>query len=314
MAEPVIRVDNLVFEYPGKRALNGVSVDVAPDTITALVGPNGAGKTTLLRCVAALARSYDGTITVDGIDVSDDPRECHRRIGYLSDFFGLYEELTARQCLTHRAAAQGVAPENIDRAVALAAERLHIGALLDLKAGALSRGQRQGLAIAQALVHEPRILLLDEPASGLDPGARLSLSKLLVELSRNGITLIVSSHILSELEDYSTDVLMIDDGRVIDHRRLDARDAATTVVRIELAAPDTRLPGVLAAFDGASDAVVEGTTATVSIAPDVETRGRLLRHLLDADIAVVEFAEDRARMHDLYLARMRRNGGEGGGR
>ncbi len=120
MTEPVIRVDNLVFEYPGKRALNGVSVDIAPDTITALVGPNGAGKTTLLRCVAALARSYGGAITVDGIDVSNDPRECHRRIGYLSDFFGLYEDLTARQCLTYRAAAQGVARENIVRAVALA--------------------------------------------------------------------------------------------------------------------------------------------------------------------------------------------------
>ena len=314
MAEPVIRIDNLVFEYPGKRALNGVSVDIAPDTITALVGPNGAGKTTLLRCVAALARSYGGAITVDGVDVSDDPRECHRRIGYLSDFFGLYEDLTARQCLTYRAAAQRVAPENIDQAVALAAERLRIGALLDQKAGALSRGQRQGLAIAQALVHEPRILLLDEPASGLDPDARLSLSKLLVELRGNGITLVVSSHILSELEDYSTDVLMIDDGRVVDHRRLDARDAATTVVRIELAAPDARLPGVLAAFDGASDVSVDSTTATVSIAPDAETRGRLLRHLLDANMPVCAFAEDRASMHDLYLARMRRNGGEGGGR
>ena len=310
----MIRVDNLVFEYPGKRALKGVSVDIAPDTITALVGPNGAGKTTLLRCVAALARSYGGAITVDGIDVSKDPRECHRRIGYLSDFFGLYEDLTARQCLTYRAAAQGVARENIDRAVALAAERLHIGALLDQKAGALSRGQRQGLAIAQALVHEPRILLLDEPASGLDPGARLSLSKLLVELRRNRITIVVSSHILSELEDYSTDVLMIDDGRVVDHRRLDARDAATTSVRIELAEPDARLPGVLAAFDGARDVSVEGTTATVSIAPDTETRGKLLRHLLDAELAVVEFAEDRARMHDIYLASMAAPGDQGGGR
>ncbi len=143
---------------------------------------------------------------------------------------------------------------------------------------------------------------------GIEAGRRL------VELRRNGITLVVSSHILSELEDYSTDVLMIDDGRVVDHRRLAARDAATTSVRIELAAPDARLPGVLAAFDGASDASVEGTTATVSIAPDAETRGRLLRHLLDASMPVCAFAEDRASMHDLYLARMRRNGGEGGGR
>jgi ABC-2 type transport system ATP-binding protein len=304
----VIRVEHLVFEYPGTRALDDVSFEVAPRTITALIGPNGAGKTTLLRCIAALDAPLAGSVTVAGLNVEEAPRECHRRLGFLADFYGLYDELSARRCLAYKAASHAVPRGDIDESVGRAAERVQIADLLDRKAGQLSRGQRQRLAIAQAIVHRPEVLLLDEPASGLDPEARWSLSSLLTGLREDGMTLIVSSHILAELEDYSTDVLILRNGRVVEHRALAgaAAGADTTAIRIELVERDTKaLARALESFDGVVEAAIHGLAATVTVKGDRATQYRLLRHLLDAGLQVSAFAEDRSRVEDVYLARLR---------
>ena len=149
----MIEVSNLVFEYPGKRALNGVSFRIEPGNITALVGPNGAGKTTLLCCMAALEVPLHGEVYIDGENINEDPRACHRKLGYLSDFFGLYDELSVRQCLLHAAASRGILANEQVRVVEQAAIRLGIADRFEIKAGALSRGLRQRLAIAQAVVH-----------------------------------------------------------------------------------------------------------------------------------------------------------------
>ena len=210
----MITVTNLIFDYPSLRALDNVSFAIEPNTVTALIGPNGAGKTTLMRCIAALDAPLSGTIEVDGLDVERHPREVHARMGFLYDFYGLYDELTVAQSLTHRAGAQGVGADLQASRVATAAERLKLTEKLDQQVGTLSRGWRQRLSIALNIVHEPKLLLLDEPASGLDPVARDELSKTLRELHGAGMTIVVSSHILSELEDYSTHVLAIDNGRI----------------------------------------------------------------------------------------------------
>jgi ABC-2 type transport system ATP-binding protein len=304
----VIRVDHLVFEYPGTRALDDVSFEVPPRTITALIGPNGAGKTTLLRCIAALDTPFAGSVTVAGLNVEEAPRECHRRLGFLGDFYGLYDDLSVRRCLAYKAAAHAVARKEIDERVVRAAERLQIADLLDRKAGTLSRGQRQRLAIAQAIVHGPEVLLLDEPASGLDPEARWSLSSLLTGLRDDGMTLIVSSHILAELEDYSTDVLILRDGRVVEHRALAGANAGadTVAIRLELVERDTKaLARALESFDGVVEAEIHGLSATITLKRDRAAQSRLLRHLIDAGLAVSAFSEDRSRVEDVYLARMR---------
>ena len=198
----MIEVRDLVYEYPTARALKGVSFAVAPQTITALVGPNGAGKTTLLRCLAALFMPYSGSVAIDGLDTRAAPREIHTRLGYLPDFYGLYDELSVRRVLTYAALSHGIKPADTAVAVMKAVERVGLETRLETKAGELSRGLRQRLAIGQTIVHEPRVLLLDEPAAGLDPQARRDLSALLKSLKNAGLTLVVSSHILSELEDY----------------------------------------------------------------------------------------------------------------
>ena len=220
MNTPIIEVIDLTFDYPGFRALAQVSLCIEPGTVTALVGPNGAGKTTLLRCIAALDTPLSGTVRVAGHDVYESPREVHRLMGYLSDSFGLYSELTVAQGLEYAARSQGLAAEAVAKAVQTTAERMGLGDKLQKLASTLSRGQRQRLAIGQAIIHSPQVLLLDEPASGLDPEARGALAGVFKALRAQGMTLLVSSHILAELDEYSTHMLALNQGRVLEHRAL----------------------------------------------------------------------------------------------
>ena len=310
----MIEVNDLVFEYPGTRALNGVSFRIDPGNITALVGPNGAGKTTLLRCMAALEVPLRGRVLIDGEDIHEDPRACHRKLGYLSDFFGLYDELTVRQCLLHAAASRGIPPSRQQRATERAAVRLGIADRLGMKAGALSRGLRQRLAIAQALVHEPRILLLDEPASGLDPEARHSLAELFLALRDQGMTLVVSSHILSELDEYSTDMLVLRMGRILSHDPVEQRTpAAISSVKIMLAEPAGGLQTLLSALPGVSAVAGDERSAVFSFSGDAAARHRLLKGLLDQGLPVCAFAEQQRNMQSAYLESVRRQDRQEGG-
>jgi ABC-2 type transport system ATP-binding protein len=307
-SDPVIRVEHLIFEYPGTRALDDVTFEIAPRTITALIGPNGAGKTTLLRCIAALDTPFAGSVTVAGLNVEDEPRECHRRLGFLGDFYGLYDELSVRRCLAHKAAAHAVPRGDIEASVARAAERVQIADLIDRKAGALSRGQRQRLAIAQAIVHKPEVLLLDEPASGLDPEARWSLSSLLTALRDDGMMLVVSSHILAELEDYSTHLLAIRDGRIVDLRALQQVETGEVPLpmQLRLTTPDRRIGTLLATIAGVSDIAVDTQLVHFSLAGGVQAQHALLKRLIDEGLPVAEFAAVQSTLQDSYLALMRK--------
>jgi ABC-2 type transport system ATP-binding protein len=309
----LIRVEHLIFDYPGRRALDDVSFTIAPGTITALVGPNGAGKSTLMRVCSGLERPFAGRVHLQDLDVHERPREAHRRMGYLPDFFGLYDEMTVRQCLEYRAAANGVAVERRKAAVERAATRMEITDRLNQRAGELSRGLRQRLAIAQATIHDPVFVMLDEPASGLDPEARIGLASALKTLCAEGMTIIVSSHILAELDDYSTDILMIRDGRIVEHAPIGAiegEEGAAIVVALELAAPDDRLPEILAAVPGVTVRRADARSAQIETTGGPATRQALLKGLVEAGLPVIEFGVEKLRLQDAYLARMRASAGE----
>lgn len=300
----MIDVCSLSFDYPGLRALDDVSFHLPSGSITALVGPNGAGKTTLLRCLAALDTPASGTIAINGVDALAEPRECHRQLGYLSDFFGLYDGLTCHQCLLHAAAINGVSAARQQEVAQRAAQRLGIAEKAGERANRLSRGQRQRLAIAQAIVHDPKVLLLDEPASGLDPEARHSLAELFLQLRGEGMTLLVSSHILAELEEYSTDMLVLRQGRIISHQPIVGHQQARSQVRfvLMLSRPVQELAALLAGVDGLVEPTVSSHGAVFAVADDAEQQYRLLRQLLELGLPVCGFAPERRSMQDAYLA------------
>jgi ABC-2 type transport system ATP-binding protein len=312
----MIRVEHLIFDYPGHRALDDVSFAIAPGTITALVGPNGAGKSTLMRVCSGLDRPFAGRVRLQDIDVHENPREAHRRMGYLPDFFGLYDDMTVRQCLEYRAAAQGVSKQKQCDAVDLAAGRMELTDRLNQRAGELSRGLRQRLAIAQATIHNPVFLMLDEPASGLDPEARIGLANALKTLCAEGMTIIVSSHILAELDDYSTHILMIRDGHIVEHgplSTLESRIEDKAAISIELGAPDPRLPEILAGISGITVQHADDRRATLSANGGAPARQDLLKRLIDSGLPVIDFTSEKPRLQDAYLARMRAADGESRG-
>ena len=296
----MIEVNNLVFEYPGHRAIDDVSFSIERDSVTALVGPNGAGKTTLMRCLCGLDRPLSGGIVVDGIDVIEHPRRSHERIGYLSDFFGLYDELQVGHCLRYAAEANGMT-EKIDAAVTQTAERLRLTDRLTQRVGELSRGLRQRVAIGQAMIHSPRVLVLDEPASGLDPEARHDLAELFKILKASGMTLLVSSHILAELEAYATEMLVIRDGRIIEQRQLGTRTASRRNILIELIAHDEAVSEMLRARSEIQSVDMEGERITCEISGGDKTQHRLLKELIALDVAVVNFSTVEPDLQRSYL-------------
>lgn len=297
----MIEARDIVYDYPAKRALHGISFSVNPGDVTALVGPNGAGKSTLLRCLAALDRPFSGQALIDGLDGEADPRGVHERIGYLPDFYGLYDNLTAAQHLLYAARARRVDQADAPGAVAKAAGRVGISDLLDVRAQNMSRGQRQRLAIGQAIVHGPRALLLDEPAAGLDPDARRSLSDLITSLAGEGMAIIVSSHILAELEDYSSAMLILREGRLV---REAMSEAAQTGMRyrIALAGPDPRLGAVLAQVLGVQVESLERDGGFVRIDGGQAGAAAALKALITGGLAISHFAPAPHSMEDRYRA------------
>ncbi len=302
MSQPMIVADGVVYDYPASRALHGVSFSVEAGTVLALVGPNGAGKTTLMRCVAALDAPTEGTIRVDGLDTQDDPRGVHAAIGYLPDFFGLYDELSVRRALTYAARSRAVSVADTPRAVEEAAARVHLSDRLDARAGELSRGLRQRLAIAQTIVHRPRVLLLDEPAAGLDPEARRSLSDLVVKLAGEGMTIVVSSHILAELEDYSTRMLMIRDGQVAGGGVVaaGAGQGPDASFAVSFTKPPRDLRKRLTAL-GLTVVRLDGAEAVIAAAPGTAD-AEVLTSLVAAGLKVSAFQPARRTLEAAYLS------------
>ena len=304
--EPIIEVSDLTFEYPGFRALDGINLSLAAGSVTALVGPNGAGKTTLLRCIAALETPLSGTVRVAGYDVYESPRDVHRLMGYLSDNFGLYSDLTVAQGLEYAARSQGLPAAAVSEAVSTTALRMGLGDKLQNLASTLSRGQRQRLAIGQAIIHSPRVVLLDEPASGLDPEARSSLAQLFLDLQTLGMSLLVSSHILSELDEYSTHMLALNQGRVLEHRPLGKVDTEGTTtherkLRIEFVDAAESLTSWLKTQPHVRLYRREGNALEIGFTADALAQSELVRNCIMAGYQLTTIATMTENLQQYYL-------------
>ena len=301
----MIEVKNLIFEYPNCLALNDVSLTIEEGTITALVGPNGAGKTTLMKCLAALEKPLAGSITIDGIDIIENPRDCHRLLGFLPDFFGLYDELRVWQCLEYFARIHEVPEHEIAQRVDETAARMDLTDKLYEPVTGLSRGMRQRLAIGQTIIQKPKYLVLDEPASGLDPEARFALGEEFLRLKDEGITLIVSSHILAELDQYATELLIIRNGKVVEHTsaaKLEKNRNLLEVVLSEFAEPyRASIESVAAGFE----LTITDDRIAIRYDGDDHAQQALLRGLIAAGVPVKEFFVKRETLQDQYLDTVR---------
>ncbi len=304
MKKDIVRTMGLRREYGDVVAVKDVNFTVPRGAVMALVGPNGAGKSTLLKMLAAVLEPTRGTAVVDGVDVNERPRDVHSVVGFLPDFFGLYEELAVGEYLEYFAKAYRVPRARQAEVVARALADVGLADKAGAAVQALSRGMRQRLAIARTLLHEPELLLLDEPASGLDPESRHELQKLFTRLAKAGKTLVVSSHILTELEDYCTHVAILREGTLIACGSL-AEVSASLVMkrRVRVRAAE----GQNAAHDILRSAGVEGLASgaggsSFTFAGGDAELAALLKRLMDGGVKVAFFGEEGGGIQDTYLA------------
>ena len=209
---PAIRVRHLWHRFGNFDVLRDVSFEVAQGEIFGFIGPNGAGKTTTIRIMATLLEPLSGRVEVDGIDVALEPERVRRVIGYMPDHAGVYERITIREFLEFFADAYAVPDRSV---VATVIELTELGKLQDRLVADLSKGMKQRLQIARILLHDPKVLVLDEPASDLDPRARIEVRDLLLELRDLGKTIFLSSHILTELSDVCTSIGILERGSLV---------------------------------------------------------------------------------------------------
>jgi ABC-2 type transport system ATP-binding protein len=307
------------------------SLSVEPGAIYGLIGPNGAGKTTSMRMLATLLEPDGGEAWIGGASIRDDQVGVRRQLGYMPDFFGVYPELKAGEYLDFYAACHGVPSE---RRPAVTADLLHLVDLAhkrDSYVEGLSRGMQQRLGLARALVHDPAVLLLDEPASGLDPRARLELREVVRELGRMGKAIVISSHILAELADLCTHIAIVDGGQVVVSgpvEEVTRRLHGGRSVRVEVLDQGERLRDLLIARSdvhavqiesaeqagavgaGAMGAGASGSVATVRFVLDGDEHAlrALLAELVGAGLPVYGFGQDVEGLEDVFLRVTRRLG------
>ena len=210
----MIRVDHVSHWFGSLHVLRDVSFTVPKGEIFGFIGPNGAGKTTTLRMIATLLEPHDGRVLVDGIDCVDEPSAVREVLGFMPDSFGVYERITIREYLEFFAAAYGLPRDSRARTMDAVMELTDLGKLRDRMVSSMSKGMKQRLCIARTLLNDPKVLIFDEPANGLDPRARIEMRDLIEQLRGMGKTIILSSHILTELSDMVTSVVVLEAGRV----------------------------------------------------------------------------------------------------
>lgn len=211
----MLQISNLYKKYNTVLALAGLQMEIQKGQLYGFVGPNGAGKTTTIRIISGLLKPTRGEVWIDGIRVEKNLKVLKDKIGYIPDFFGVYDNLTVMEYLEFYASAYGIyGKENTVRARQVL-EQVELERIEDHFVDELSRGMQQRLCLARALIHKPQLLVMDEPASGMDPGARRVLKNVLRNLCRDGYTVLISSHILSELADMCSNVGIINQGKMI---------------------------------------------------------------------------------------------------
>jgi len=241
---PLVSVENLSVNYGRTVAVRSLSFAIPRGEVFGFIGPNGAGKTSTIKVLATLQKPSAGRALVCGIDVTQSPHLVRRKIGYMPDFFGVYDDLTANEYLHFFAAAYQIELERRAGVVRDVLALTDLTGKADAPVDGLSRGMKQRLGLARVLLHDPDLLLLDEPASGLDPRARIEMRELLKELQSMGKTIIVSSHILHELSQFCTSIGIIEAGRMVANGSLKEIYRALSLrrtIHVQLANPSPEL-------------------------------------------------------------------------
>lgn len=297
-------IENLSKKYGKLTALDNLTLKVESGSIFGLVGPNGAGKTTTMKILAALLTPTAGRAWIGGEEVGSNPARIRQLVGYMPDFFGVYDDLKVEEYLDFYGASYGIPVRERRRIIGDLLELVDLSHKRDAYVDSLSRGMKQRLCLARSLVHDPALLILDEPASGLDPRARVEMRELLKELKSMGKTIIISSHILPELAELCTHIGIMEagklvisgtneeivhhtmTGRILQVRVLDQADAAALILQDEL---------------GLAEVLFLNNNAVLPFDGNDEDLNRILTRMIESSIPVASFSEGSNNLEDIFM-------------
>ena len=307
MNTPAIEVNRLVKTFGATVAVNDVSFAVPAGHVFGFVGPNGAGKTTTLRIMATLDDPDSGDIRICGQSIRDDPREIRRRIGFMPDALPDIADITAHEYLDFFGRAYGLRNGELARRVGEVEAFTGLAPLREKTLHALSKGMKQRVCLARTLIHDPAVLLLDEPAAGLDPRARIELKESVRQLAALGKTLLISSHILSELAEMCNGVIIMEQGRLLSQGTLEAvatgarADVPEREVFIAALGEDAPLRALLEALPAARALQRVGSGWRLTLQGGEAEAADLLKALVEGGIRVTDFHLRKSTLEDVFM-------------
>ncbi|HYO25581.1 MAG TPA: ABC transporter ATP-binding protein [Lacipirellulaceae bacterium] len=302
---PLIEVRRLHRYFGETKAVYDMSFEVYGGEVFGYIGPNGAGKTTSMRILATLDEPTYGDAFVDGFSVVDDPDRVRRRLGFMPDYFGTYQNVNVAEYLDFFARAYGLRSYQRKAAIDYAMEFTLLDQLADKPITGLSKGMKQRLCLGRTMIHDPAVLILDEPAAGLDPRARIELREMIGRLAELGKTVLISSHILTELAEMCHRVGIIEQGRLLAVGSVDEISAGAremrSEVRLRVLGSSEGLLAWLRRRDDVSDTADRAGSIVLTHAGGPEDQAALLREVVEAGFAVVEFASKTKTLEDVFL-------------
>ncbi len=300
----MIELLNFGKDYGDFTAVKCLNLKIEQGDMFGFIGPNGAGKSTTIRFLATLLKATRGDGMVNGFPVTAEPMEVRRSVGYMPDAFGVYDGMKVWEFLDFFAVAYGIPRAKRGRTILDVLELLDLGHKRDDYVNGLSRGMKQRLCLAKTLVHDPPVLILDEPASGLDPRARLEMKALLKELRRMGKTIMISSHILSELADCCTTIGIIERGELLLHGPIEdvyRRIRRNRHVEIRCLEGIDLAASLIRSQPYCQDLQVEGNRLKAELSTDDEGLAQLLEQLHSQRVRISSYADKDPTLEDVFM-------------
>lgn len=301
---PMISLRRLHRSFGTTQAVNDISFEVQRGEVFGYIGPNGAGKTTSMRILATLDLPSAGDAFVDGFSVIDDPDRVRKRLGFMPDYFGTYPNINVREYLDFFARSYGLRGKERLRAMRYVMNFTYLDQLAEKPISGLSKGMKQRLCLGRSMIHNPAVLILDEPAAGLDPRARIELREMIGRLASDGKSILISSHILTELAEMCHTIGIIEQGKLLAVGRVDdirKKLRPTNVVKVGLLKEGARLAEWLTTRNDVGELRVDGEQVWFTHSGDRESEAHLLKSMVEAGFAVVEFGAHQQTLEEVFM-------------